>query len=84
MPAFTNHGGMIAQHEVIHKGLGTLESYAHNCLQGGIDLRWSELKGILDSFGTTLWEHLADEVRQLGAEETQKYWSAHDMSRMPM
>lgn len=26
-------------------------------------MRWNELKGILDVFGTTLWEHLDDEVQ---------------------
>ncbi|KAJ5680300.1 hypothetical protein N7536_011439 [Penicillium majusculum] len=84
MPAFANHDKLIAQHKVIHKGLAKLESYAQNCLQGRTDLRWNELKGILDVFGTTIWEHLDDEVRQLGAEETRKYWSAHEMTRMPI
>lgn len=82
MPAFANHDKLIAQHKVIHKGLAKLESYAQNCLQGRTDLRWNELKGILDVFGTTIWEHLDDEVRQLGAEET--HWSAHEMTRMPI
>lgn len=84
MPAFANQDVLVAQHKVIHGGLKNLESHAENCLQGRVDLRWCEIKEILDSFGPTLWEHLDEEVRQLGAEQTRKYWSAEEMTRMPM
>jgi hypothetical protein len=84
MPAFANKDILVAQHKVIHSGLEKLESHAQSCLQGRTDLCWHEVKDILDSFGTTLWDHLDEEVRQLGAEETRKYWTAQEMTRMPM
>ncbi|CAI7595585.1 unnamed protein product [Penicillium crustosum] len=84
MPAFANKDGLIKQHRVIHKGLERFESHVRNCLRGNADLRWDEIKDILDSFGTTLWDHLDDEVRELGAEQTRKYWSKEEMMRMPM
>ncbi|CAI7654692.1 unnamed protein product [Penicillium glandicola] len=78
MPAFANQDQLIEQHKVIHKGLERLESHVRDCLHGNVDLRWNEVKEILDAFGTTLWEHLDDEVRELGAEQTRKYWSKDD------
>lgn len=84
MPAFAKQDQLIEQHKVIHKELERFESYVRNCLRGNADLRWNEIKEILDAFGTTLWEHLDDEVRELGAEQTRKYWSKEEMSRMPM
>ncbi|KAJ5456113.1 uncharacterized protein N7458_003696 [Penicillium daleae] len=84
MPAFARQDQLIAQHKVIHQGLEKLESYARDCLGGQKDFKMHEIKSILDSFGKTLWDHLDDEVRELGAEQTRKYWTAEEMTRMPM
>lgn len=84
MPAFASRDQLIAQHKVIHDGLEKLQSHVQNCLQSSVDLRWNQIKEILDSFGPTLWEHLEDEVRELGAEEMRKYWSIAEMNRLPM
>ncbi|GLA67153.1 hypothetical protein AtubIFM54640_010130 [Aspergillus tubingensis] len=84
MPAFANEDALINQHRVIHNGLENLQSYVQSCLDGRVELRWNEVKDILDSFGATLMDHLKEEVRQLGAEETRKYWTAQEMTRMPM
>jgi len=81
MPAFVRRDQLIAQHKVIHDCLGKLESHVQGCLQGSVDLRWDQIKGILDSFGPTLWKHLEDEVRELSAEEMRKYWIIAEMSR---
>lgn len=43
-----------------------------------------EMKEILDSFGEVLWQHLDDEVEQLGAENMRKYWSLDEMRRIPL
>ena len=84
MSAFANQDLLIAQHKVIHKGLEKLQVHVQICLRGDSDLRWDEMKVILDSFGPVLWQHLDEEVRELGAEQTRKYWSAEEMTRMPM
>lgn len=84
MPAFANQDLLIAQHKVIHKGLEKLQVHVQSCLRGDSDLRWDEMKVILDSFEPVLWQHLDEEVRELGAEQTRKYWSAEEMTRMPI
>jgi hypothetical protein len=72
------------QHKQIHKGLDKLEKYLEECVDGERELRMSEMKEILDTFGTVLWQHLDDEVKQLGAENMRKYWTVEEIKRMPM
>ncbi|PWY96061.1 hypothetical protein BO94DRAFT_581194 [Aspergillus sclerotioniger CBS 115572] len=84
MPAFKKKSRMVTQHKTIHKGLDDLESYAQDCLQGDRDFQWYEVKDILDKFGTTLWEHLDEEVEELGAEKLRQFWSKEEILRMPM
>ncbi|OOF97621.1 hypothetical protein ASPCADRAFT_206404 [Aspergillus carbonarius ITEM 5010] len=84
MPAFRKKNSLINQHKAIHKGLDNLESYAQNCLQGATDFQWCEVKDILDQFGPTLWEHLDEEVQELGAEKLRQYWSKEEILRMQM
>lgn len=43
-----------------------------------------EMKEIMDGFGMVLWEHLNDEVEQLGAENMRKYWALEEMRDIPM
>jgi len=84
MPAFKKELELLSQHKQIHKGLDKLEKYLEECAGGERELRLSELKEILDGFGTVLWQHLDDEVEQLGAENMRKYWTLEEMRRMPM
>jgi hypothetical protein len=42
----------------------------------------AELKNIMDSFGETLWTHLAEEVEQLGAENMRRYWTLAEMDQL--
>jgi hypothetical protein len=72
------------EHKQIHVGLDKLEKYLEECADGERELRMSEMKDILDTFGTVLWQHLDDEVKQLGAENMRKYWTAEEIRRMPM
>ena len=39
---------------------------------------------VLDSFGGVLWQHLDEEVEQLGAENMRRFWTLEEMGRMPM
>lgn len=84
MPAFRKELELLTQHKEIHKGLDKLGDYLEACRCGEKELRLSELKEILDGFGKVLWEHLDDEVKQLGAENMRKYWTVEEMRRMPM
>lgn len=84
MPAFRKELELLSQHKEIHKGLDRLEEYLTACRTGEKELRLSEMKGVLDGFGKVLWQHLDDEVKQLGAENMRKYWTIEEIQRMPM
>ena len=83
MPAFRQELEMPTQHREIHAGLEKLTVYLNDCSSGNQELRLSELKEVMDSFGDILWTHLADEVEQLGAENMRKYWTKEEVQRMP-
>lgn len=84
MPAFKKELELLSQHKQIHKGLDKLEKYLEECGDGERELRLAELKEIFDGFGKVLWQHLDDEVKQLGAENMRKFWTLDEMKRMPM
>ncbi|EDU41964.1 conserved hypothetical protein [Pyrenophora tritici-repentis Pt-1C-BFP] len=84
MPAFKKELELLTQHKQIHVGLDKLEKYLEECGSGERELRLGEMKEILDSFGTVLWQHLDDEVKQLEAENMRKYWTLEEMRRIPM
>ncbi|KAI9836377.1 MAG: hypothetical protein M1819_001406 [Sarea resinae] len=84
MPAFRKELELLTQHKQIHVGLDKLELYLEQCRTGERELRLEEMKEIMDSFGKVLWEHLDDEVRELGAEEMRKYWTPAEMRRIPL
>ncbi|KAJ6286127.1 hypothetical protein J3E71DRAFT_260676 [Bipolaris maydis] len=84
MPAFKKELELISQHKQIHVGIDRAEKYLQECESGERELRLQEMKEILDSFGEVLWQHLDDEVEQLGAENMRKYWSLDEMRRIPM
>lgn len=84
MPAFKKELELLTQHKQIHKGLDKFEEYLRECRTGERELRLEEMKGVLDTFGTVLWQHLDDEVKELRAENMRKYWSQEEMRRLPM
>ena len=82
MPEFQKKEHLIEQHRTIHKGLDGFQEYLEKCRMGENELRLEEMKLKMDSFGKTLWEHLDDEVRTLGAENMRKYWTKDDMTKL--
>jgi len=84
MPAFRKELELLTQHKQIHKGLDVFQAYLEACRNGEKELRLDEMKKIMDGFGKVLWEHLDDEVKELGAENMRKFWSPEEMRRMPM
>ncbi|KAL8910512.1 MAG: hypothetical protein Q9171_004208 [Xanthocarpia ochracea] len=84
MPAFREELELLTQHKEIHAGLNQFGAYLKACVSGDQELRMTELKALMDSFGTVLWTHLSEEVEQLGAENMRKYWTPAEMKTMPM
>lgn len=83
-PAFRKELELLTHHKMIHEGLEKFEHYLEACRSGERELRMAELKGLMDGFGTVLWEHLDAEVHELRAENMRKFWSVEEMRRMPM
>lgn len=71
------------QHEEMHKGLDVLLPYLTDCKVGRQDYRREQVRDIMYSFGTILWNHMDDEVRELQAENMRKYWTVDEMRHMP-
>jgi len=84
MPAFRKELELLTQHKQIHAGLEKLQEYLEQCKSGERELRLEQVKGNMDLFGKVLWEHLDNEVQQLGAENMRLFWSVEEMRRMPM
>ena len=84
MPAFRKELELLTQHKQIHMGLDHFQQYLEECQAGKRELRLAELKTLMDEFGTVLWNHLIDEVRQLGAENMRKFWTtvSHPVHRI--
>lgn len=84
MPAFRKELELLTQHKQIHAGLDHFQAYLQDCACGEREFRLTELKALMDRFGTVLWTHLSDEVEQLGADNMRKYWTPAEMKMMPM
>ncbi|KAI9787139.1 MAG: hypothetical protein M1839_003374 [Geoglossum umbratile] len=84
MPAFREELELLAQHKQIHAGLDKFEAYLNECKAGESELRLDRMKELMDGFGTVLWQHLDDEVTELGAENMRKYWTLEELRAFPM
>lgn len=84
MPAFKKELELLTQHKQIHNGMDKMEAYLESCRRGERELRLDELKELMDGFGDVLWQHLDQEVKELGAENMRKYWSLAEVRRLPM
>ena len=84
MTVFQHNEIMRSQHREIHAGLDKLETYVAECRAGKRELRLSEMRQIMDSFGGVLWRHLDEEVENLGAENMRKYWALNEMKKFPI
>lgn len=71
------------QHAEMHKGLDVLQPYLMDCKTGVQDFHRAKVRNIMDSFGTVLWNHMDEEVRELQADSMSKYWTVDEMRRMP-
>ena len=84
MTKFCKNEHLINQHKQIHKGLEDMETYLDKCRSGEIELQLKELKTVMDGFGKVLWDHLDDEVRELGAENMRKFWTRDEMKKLQL
>ena len=84
MPAFKQELELLTQHKQIHNGLDKLELFLGQVKSGERELRLSEMREVMETFGKVLWEHLDAEVKELRAENMRKYWTADEMRRLPM
>lgn len=80
MPAFRQNVELVQQHWEIHAGLERMERYLRDVEK---EVDFEELKGIMDGFGKVLWDHLDDEVRELGAENMRHYYTLEEMGQFP-
>lgn len=83
MPGFDGDGFAKLQHIEMHKGLDALQPYLVACQRGREDLRRTEVRRLLDSFGGVLWTHMAEEVTALEADTMSKYWTLEEMRQLP-
>lgn len=82
MTVFNTNELMKSQHKEIHVGLNKLQKWLEECKTGEREYRADEMKEIMDGFGDVLWEHLDEEVVQLGAENMRKFWTMEEVDRM--
>ena len=78
------HGEMLAQHRQIHKGLEDFQKYLGDVRDGEKDFVSSEMLALMEAFEKVLWQHLDEEVVQLGAENMRKYWTTAELSQFPI
>lgn len=81
-PGFEHDGLLLEQHHQIHDGLEKMRVYLRACKTGRQELRLSELKAVMDTYGPVLWTHLDEEVKMLGAENVRKYWTKDEIMAM--
>jgi hemerythrin-like domain-containing protein len=84
MPAFRKELELLTQHKEIHNGLEKFEAYIAECRASERELRFAEMREIMDTFKNVLWEHWDEEVQELRAENVRKYWMLDEMRRMPI
>lgn len=82
MPGFRKQDDLLAQHRRIHAGLDMFKEYLEECRNGERELILKELKVIMELFGDVLWQHLDDEVKELGAENMRKYWTLAEINTL--
>lgn len=82
MPGFRNQDALLTQHRKIHAGLDKFTAYLEECKSGERELVLKELKVVMELFGEVLWQHLDDEVKELGAENMRKYWTLTEVNML--
>jgi len=69
-------------HKLIHDGLDKLEAIVHEFRLSPSSYSPTRMREALDSFREPLYTHLAEEVRDLSAENMRKHWSLQEIGRM--
>jgi hypothetical protein len=79
-----DQGYIHEQHRQIHAGLDLLHDYVKAWkTDRKSDVKWNEIKSMMDSFGGILWKHMNEEVELLGAANMRKYWTLDEMKTLP-
>ncbi|KAI9891015.1 MAG: hypothetical protein M1814_003366 [Vezdaea aestivalis] len=76
-------GEMVAQHVLIHKGLVGLQEWLVDVRDEEKQFSFEALEEKMDVFGEVLFQHLDEEVRNLGAEEMRRFWSLKEFRELP-
>ncbi|KAI9031111.1 hypothetical protein DFJ74DRAFT_654655 [Hyaloraphidium curvatum] len=83
IPEFSSAGVLTAQHGEIHAGMDRMKALLEACRKGERELRLSELKEVMDSFGPALMRHLDQEVRLLEPENLSRYYRVDELGLIP-
>ncbi|KZT72080.1 hypothetical protein DAEQUDRAFT_723246 [Daedalea quercina L-15889] len=84
MPEFREDDKHIKAHHAIHEGLEKLDVLISKWSKDTKTYSPAEMKGCLDSWREVLFEHLDQEVQDLGAENMKKYWKLEELDQIPM
>lgn len=84
MPEFRENERHKTSHKLIHDGLDRVEAAVKAFKKDPTKYKPETMREALDSFREPLYTHLAEEVRDLSAENMRKYWSIEDLKLIPM
>ncbi|KAG8802381.1 hypothetical protein FRC17_006421 [Serendipita sp. 399] len=80
MPEFRANERHKKSHKLIHNGLDRIEAAVKGFEEDNSSYNPVEMRAALDSFREPLYTHLAEEVRDLGAENMRKYWTLSEIA----
>ncbi|KAG8811521.1 hypothetical protein FRC17_002421 [Serendipita sp. 399] len=80
MPEFRANERHKKSHKLIHDGLDRIEAAVKGFEEDNSSYNPVEMRTALDSFREPLYTHLAEEVRDLGAENMRKYWTLSEIA----
>ncbi|KAG8827441.1 hypothetical protein FRC19_003239 [Serendipita sp. 401] len=80
MPEFRANERHKKSHKLIHDGLDRVEAVVKGFREDNSSYNPVEMRAALDSFREPLYTHLAEEVRDLGAENMRKYWTLSEIA----
>lgn len=83
MPEFRPNERHKTSHKLIHDGLDQLEAIVQKFRETPSTYKPEVMRNTLDSFRDVLYHHLAEEVRDLSAENMRKYWTISELSKIP-
>ncbi|KAK3944220.1 hypothetical protein QBC46DRAFT_374738 [Diplogelasinospora grovesii] len=75
---------LLRQHEEIHAGMDVFGDYLRRCKNRETELELNVLREKMDTWGDVLFNHLDQEVRDLGADKMRRVWSMDEMRAFPI